>query len=530
MAWTIYHAITFVLTFMSYAFFHATRKTFSNVKTTVSEEWTPSPYNVSQCNNETCQPYNVWNSHDLFKKKGEDTEFLGVLDAAFMISYALGLYISGMLGDRFNLRYVLSFGMCTSAICVFIFGCLFEWLHFYNKYMYVLLWILNGLLQSTGWPTVVAVMGNWFGRSSRGFILGLWSACASVGNIIGALMVSSVLDYGYDYAFLVPSTVLFAGGILNFFALVPSPKDVGLPMADEDKLSPAEEKVYDSTGSINTSQVETDDLHDLEAESEEPLLGSSSNDKISKADSEKAVTLREAICLPGVALYSLAYACLKLVNYSFFFWLPFYLANSFNWLESTADKVSIWYDIGGIIGGTVAGIISDRFEKRTIIVIPMLVLAIPSLFIYSQSPNNLTINGLLMTIVGLFVGGVSNLISAAIAADLGRQGPVAGNQKALATVTGIIDGTGSVGAAIGQLLVPAIQKVADGNWVPVFVFFMIMTFLTGVCIFPLFIREVKDIKKNYVCSWFGGLQRVPLYADNSFDDEDEFVVIPDQIS
>ena len=33
---------------------------------------------------------------------------------------------------------------------------------------------------------------------SRGFILGLWSACASVGNIIGALMVSAVLDYGYE--------------------------------------------------------------------------------------------------------------------------------------------------------------------------------------------------------------------------------------------------------------------------------------------------------------------------------------------
>ncbi|XP_060078484.1 sugar phosphate exchanger 3-like [Ylistrum balloti] len=517
MAWTVFHAITFLLTFFSYAFFHATRKTFSNVKTTVSEEWTPSPYNETQCNNETCQPYDVWNSHHLFQKQGEDTEFLGVLDAAFMISYALGLYISGMLGDRFNLRLVLSFGMCSSAICVFVFGSLFEWIHFYNKYMYVLIWILNGLLQSMGWPTVVAVMGNWFGRSSRGFVLGLWSACASVGNIIGALMVSSVLDYGYDYAFLVPSTVLFAGGVLNLFALVPSPKDVGLPMTDENKQIPTEtEEEYNRTGSVNATQVES-----------EPLLSSSSDDKISSgsSNSDKAVSLREAICLPGVALYSLAYACLKLVNYSFFFWLPFYLANSFSWEESTADKVSIWYDIGGIVGGTVAGVISDRFEKRTIIVIPMLVLAIPSLFIYSQSPNNLTINGLLMTIVGFFVGGVSNLISAAIAADLGRQGPVAGNQKALATVTGIIDGTGSVGAAIGQLLVPAIQKTANGNWVPVFIFFMIMTFLTGVCIFPLFIREVKDIRKHYRCSWFQGFHRYPLYSDNSFESDDEPVII-----
>lgn len=48
--------------------------------------------------------------------------------------------------------------------------------------------------------------------------------------------------------------------------------------------------------------------------------------------------------------YSLAYACLKLVNYSFFFWLPFYLSNNFGWKEAEADQLSIWYDVGGIIG------------------------------------------------------------------------------------------------------------------------------------------------------------------------------------
>ena len=29
-------------------------------------------------------------------------------------------------------------------------------------------------------------------------MLGVWSACASVGNIIGALMASAVVDYGYE--------------------------------------------------------------------------------------------------------------------------------------------------------------------------------------------------------------------------------------------------------------------------------------------------------------------------------------------
>ena len=42
-------------------------------------------------------------------------------------------------------------------------------------------------------------------------------------------------------------------------------------------------------------------------------------------------------------------------------------------------------------------------------------------------------------------------MSAAVAADLGQQDAVRSNKKALATVTGIVDGTGTIGAAIGQV-------------------------------------------------------------------------------
>ena len=40
-------------------------------------------------------------------------------------------------------------------------------------------------------------------------------------------MVSSVLDYGYQYAFLFTSVALFSGGIVNYCGLIPSPADIG---------------------------------------------------------------------------------------------------------------------------------------------------------------------------------------------------------------------------------------------------------------------------------------------------------------
>ena len=37
-----------------------------------------------------------------------------------------------------------------------------------------------------------------FYSDSRGLVLGVWSACASVGNIIGSLIVSALVGYGYE--------------------------------------------------------------------------------------------------------------------------------------------------------------------------------------------------------------------------------------------------------------------------------------------------------------------------------------------
>lgn len=61
------------------------------------------------------------------------------------------------------------------------------------------------------------------------------------------------------------------------------------------------------------------------------------------------------------------------------------------------------------------------------------------------------INAILLANTGCFIGGPSAMISSAISADLGRQEALRGSQEALATVTGIVDGTGSIGAAAGQV-------------------------------------------------------------------------------
>lgn len=474
--WTIHHLIVFLLTFFSYSCFHATRKAFSNIKDSMQKEWTN--------NSVTLDPPKLWEDRHFFKDKHSAEIFLGAMDTTFLLAYAVGLYISGILGDRFNLRKVLASGMCSSAIMVFMFGTVSKWIGIYNIWYYGIFMALNGLFQSTGWPCVVAVMGNWFGKSSRGIVFGIWSANASVGNIIGALQVAAVLDYGYEYAMLVPAVVLFAFGILIYFCLIPSPDEIGLPLPDNDQAIRARTSVF------NEHVVEQ------EAFAKNPGEGLSQSSSASSYNSvgqppRNAVSFLQAVFLPGVIPYSLSYACLKLVNYSFFFWLPYYLSNKFGWKDTVADKISTFYDVGGIVGGIIGGLISDLMSSRSPLVIGMLVLSVPMLFIYGNTGGNYAVNAGLMALLGFMVGGPANLISSAISADLGRQSALSANSEALATVTGIVDGTGSVGAAIGQFLVPEINT--HSGWKPVFYFLMVMTFMSFVClIIPILIKKIRE--------------------------------------
>lgn len=56
------------------------------------------------------------------------------------------------------------------------------------------------------------------------------------------------------------------------------------------------------------------------------------------------------------------------------------------------------------------------------------------------------------------VNGPYTLITTVVAADLGTHRSLENNSKALATVAAIIDGTGSIGAAIGPLLAGLISR------------------------------------------------------------------------
>jgi OPA family glycerol-3-phosphate transporter-like MFS transporter 1/2 len=68
------------------------------------------------------------------------------------------------------------------------------------------------------------------------------------------------------------------------------------------------------------------------------------------------------------------------------------------------------------------------------------------MFIYEDyGADGFATNVVLLIVVGFLVNGPYALITTAVSADLGTHHSLEGNAKALATVSAIIDGTGSVG-------------------------------------------------------------------------------------
>ena len=72
-----------------------------------------------------------------------------------------------------------------------------------------------------------------------------------------------------------------------------------------------------------------------------------------------------------------------------------------------------------------------------------------------------------------------------------------GSSKALATVTSIIDGTGSIGAAVGPFIASALAPAnKHGNWDAVFYALMAADVLALLLVFRLVKHEIQDFIKN----------------------------------
>ncbi|KAL8173795.1 UNVERIFIED_CONTAM: hypothetical protein K2H54_025619 [Gekko kuhli] len=450
-----YRGLILLLTFLCYTSYHLSRKPISIVKSQLH-------YN---CSLRGANPHNDSNSTTWCDWKPFDQdnykELFGALDNAFLVAYAIGMYISGIFGERLPLRYYLSGGMLLSGLFTALFGLGYYWQIHYLWY-FVIIQVCNGLVQTTGWPSVVTCVGNWFGKGKRGLIMGIWNSHTSVGNILGSLIAGAFVSQAWGLSFIVPGIIIATMGVVCFLFLIEYPDDVECspPLhhaSSEEKGLEAENSIGD--GSLNASNHSRENIMVAVESTKESTEG------------PEAISFFGALRIPGVIEFSFCLLFAKLVSYTFLYWLPLYIVNVAHFSAKKAGDMSTLFDVGGIIGGILAGLISDYTGGRATTCCVMLILAAPMLFLYNYiGQNGLATSIVMLIICGGLVNGPYALITTAVSADLGTHECLQGNAKALSTVTAIIDGTGSVGAALGPLLAGLISQSGWDN-----VFYMLIT-------------------------------------------------------
>lgn len=315
------------------------------------------------------------------------------------------------------------------------------------------IYFVFGFFQSTGGPVGTAVMGNWFcdkeSIKKRGLIFGLWTCHQYCGDVTAALCTAWVLGQGWTYwwALLIPAVANFLWGFLTL-TLIPDPAEVGI-ITDEVRIRLA--KLEEKRAAMGAASIEDEGI--------------------------QAISFVDAIRIPMVAQYAVAFGFFKLTNYVLFFWLPYFLGKNFE--PVTANLIASLYSVGMMPGGIIVGVVSDLFGGRRASVIGTFMgCLIVFLAIFAKHSENLGVVALLIMlgIMGILVGGPNNIITSAVAADLASHPSVRGSSKSLGTVTGLINGTGSVTASIGLLAVGPLQQ--QFGWGSVW-YFLIACTATG---------------------------------------------------
>lgn len=523
-----------------------------------------------------------------FNNPSTGKSLLGDLDLAFLAFYALGMFVSGLLGDRVDLRYFLTIGMLASGMSVLLFGAAYFW-NIHSMTYFVAVQIFGGVVQSSGWPAVVSVMANWFGHGKRGVIMTVWNAHTSIGNIMGSLIAAKMVIYGWGWSFILPGALMIVVGMLIFLFLVVEPQDIGFlpqsgsaipsqlatpgtpgtgralsagPESERERererergmMSDAERALLERLvaqlaerhggrvpAQVAASQQAHHHLHvphgrhgmfpmgstlvmvdehrgSVEGSEDEEggpevwagpgsgarkgrgaVRGGSPSPTQTGGSERSGVSFFSAWCIPGVATYAMTLFFAKLTAYTFLYWLPYYISSTVvggrALTPSEAGNLSIIFDIGGVLGGILAGKLSDSYGAPALVCCGYVYTAIPVLYLYrAYGAISFTINIALMASAGFLVNGPYALITTAISADLGS-GAMAGNEKVLATVTSIIDGMGSIGAALGPMLTGYVSEL-PGGFDNVFIMLYVASLCAGLLLTGIVLNELGLISKR----------------------------------
>ena len=379
---------------------------------------------------------------EMMKEFGWDFNTITFIMSGYFWAYAIGQFANGVLGDKLGARLMLGLGLFTTILMNAVFG--------FSSSVIVLflLWTVNGYAQSTGWPSVIKGMSNWFSVRERGKVMSLWGTNYTVGDVVATAFASYIIGHvsietaisadgtevafaNWRWVFWSASIVLTLISVIVFILFRNKPEDVGLP-------------------SIATYHNQT--------------IEENADQKVNMLQNAKFVLRQIPIWILGFSYFGI-----KFIRYTFMFLITTYLATERGFSTENAGYITVLFALVGIAGTFVASYLSDAIFKsrRAPISVIMLFGLTISLIFFWKSPTYLL--PVAMGLVGFFTMGPDFMVSAVAAMDFG-------SNKGASTAAGFVNGMGSLGPAVMTTVIGIAQSVAGWNGV-----FYILIALSLIC-------------------------------------------------
>lgn len=417
----IWQLRTFAVTWLAYAAYYLTRKGFAVAKVEMKKP----------------------------EVLGLSTEWLSAIDGTYLLAYSLGQFLWGVLGDRLGTRRIVLTGMAASAVVAVAMGATSLPL------MLLALYGLQGICQASGWAPLTKNMGEFFPRSVRGRVMGLWCSNFALGGMIAGIVAGlAAAQGGWRMAFFVPAGLLALAWLAFFLFQTNRPEDVGLPSAEFDAGEPEEVIV----------------------------AGDSPRDE--PEGSWRVV--REVATSPMVLLLAAVYLLIKPLRYLLMFWAPLYLNERLGTAVAESGILGSLFDLAGPFGIIAGGWVSDRIFRARRVPVMVLTLAAGAvaLLLLPVVPSTRLAVGAMLFVIGLLVYIPDALVSGAAAIDFGTR-------RGASTAAGLINGCGSFGGLVGGTLPGTLAWYLGGGGTPWNVMFSLMAgglFLAAVLLAPQWSR------------------------------------------
>ncbi|MEM7381392.1 MAG: MFS transporter [Bacteroidota bacterium] len=392
---------------------------------------------------------------EMGKDLGMDEADYAVMLNVFMITYALGKFLSGKLYDKIGTRlgFVFSIALWSAAAI----------LHAFARGLLSLSVVraMLGLGEAGNWPGAVKSNGEWHPIRERAIAQGIFNAGASLGSVIApALIAFLYAQFGWRTTFIIL-------GLVGFIWI--------LPWLIINKAKP--------------------EKHPWISEEEKTMILSDRIEPAEDSQKEKGSSLAKILSYRESWGVLVSRFFIEPIWWLFVGWMPLYLNSKFGFsIEEIGSTIWISYlggMAGSILGGWYCGMLMkkhsvDYSRKASILIGGILIfLGLMGIIFFVKGNNPMTFIYIVAVVLFGFQFAIGNIQT--LSSDL-LKGPSVG------TLAGLAGTIAAVSVIIMNWLIPKITTV---SYTPAFIIIAVLAPLAVLSIYIL-IRKIKPVELDSI--------------------------------